>query len=94
MKKIEFAFDGKVQRFQAEVDELILAIATYMIEPGEDIADWASSVFVSDESCIGDFLTYERDVENLRKRLNIPTLQRRDFVCEVAETLYQMRNPN
>jgi hypothetical protein len=94
MKKIVYAPGNKIRLFQAEVDELILAIAAFMIEPGEDVADWANSVFVSDESRVGDFLYSGFDLGLLAERLGLPPLEHKDLVSDVAETLHQMRNPN
>ena len=94
MKKIEFASGDKVRHFQSEVDELILEIAAFMVYPGEDVADWATYVFVSDESRSGDFLSSANELKMLEDRLGLPALQRSDFVREVAEMLHQMRNPN
>ena len=65
-----------------------------MIEPGEDVAEWASFTFVSDESCLGDFLSFEPEVKLLSERLGIPKLQRRDRICDVAEVLHQKKHPN
>jgi len=94
VKKIEFASGEKVRHFQPEVDELIFEIAAFMVEPGEDVADWASYVFVSDESRLGDFLSSADELKMLGDKLGLPALQRSDFVREVAEMLHQMRNPN
>jgi len=94
MKKVTFAPGEKIRRFQAEVDELILAIAPFMIEPGEDVVEWASSVFVTDESHIGDFLYPTGDLKLLAERLGLPPLEWKDSIADVAEILHQTRNPN
>jgi hypothetical protein len=94
MKKVVFAANGKIRAYRTEVDELLLAIAVYMIEPGEDDEDWARDAFVSDESRIGDFLSFDPEVKLLSESLGLPQLSRKDFICDVAETLHQRKNPN
>jgi hypothetical protein len=94
MKKITFAPGEKIRRYQAEVDELILAIAHFMIEPGEDAGEWASSVFVTDESYLGDLLYPTGDLKLLAERLGVPQLRWKDSIADIAETLHQVRNPN
>jgi len=94
MKKIEFASSVAVHQLQTEVDEVILAIAPFMIEPGEDAEEWAGSVFVSDESSIGDFLNSTSELGPLAERLGLPALQMRDLIRDVAETLRQKKKPN
>ena len=93
-KKIKYAPGERVRKFRVEIDELILAIAPFMIEPDEDIHDWANFVFVSDESSIGDFLYLDDQVRSLSEKLGLPLLQSRDLICEVAEILHQKKNVN
>jgi len=94
MKTITFASTSKINQFQTEVDELILTIAPFMIGPDEDVQDWASSVFVSDESRLGDFLSHESDLPALSEKLGLPLLQRRDLIGSVAELLHQKKRPH
>ncbi len=94
MKRITFASTSKIDQFQTEVDELILAIAPFMIEPNEDEQDWADSVFVSDESRLGDFLSQESDLPALSEKLGLPLLERRDLIGTVAELLHQSKRPH
>jgi len=94
MKKIEFASSVTVRQLQTEVDELLLAIAPFMIEPGEDAEEWAGSVFVSDESSIGDFLNSTSALGPLAESLGLPALQKRGLIRDVAETLQQRKKPN
>jgi hypothetical protein len=94
MKKITFATREKVRRYQTEVDELILAVAPFMVEPGEDVVEWASSVFVTDESHLGDFLYPTGDLKLLSERLGLPPLEWKNSIGDVAEILHKMKDPN
>ena len=57
------------------------------MEPGELEEDWLKYVFVSDESCLGDFLSSHSDLIDLRERLGMPELQMRSSICAVAFAL-------
>ncbi len=94
MKTIQFASTSKIEKFQDEVDAIILAIAPFMIEPGEDPQDWAEGVFVSNESCIEDFLSNPSELPALSQSLDMPLLERRNLVWEAAELLHQRKRPH
>ena len=93
MKKVVFAAGRKIRAFRTEVDKLLLMIAVYMVEPGDEVEEWTRNIFVSDESRIGDFLAFD-SVNLLSKTLDLPQLSGKDFICDVAETLHQRKNPN
>ena len=69
------------------MDELLRQIAFLMIEPDESVEDWLDYVFVSDESCLADFLPEDSDLAVLRERLVMPELTMRDSICDVALAL-------
>jgi hypothetical protein len=92
--KIKFAPSTTIDIYLVEVEELLVAIAKYMVEDGEDYAEWARHVFVSDESCIGDFLSQETEVVSLSDDLGLHQLRAIDRVCDVAAILHQRKAPN
>ncbi len=89
-KQIEFAATDKIDRLRPEVDELLVAIAKYMIEPGDSAEEWANSAFVSDESSIFNFLC-EKDVDSMRKDLGLLSLSGGDLIWVVAQTMRNMK---
>jgi len=86
---IEFAPSNRVEEYRPEVDQLLLAIAKYMIEEGESPEEWVEFTFVSNESSIGDFLCSEEDLASLAGDLQLHPLGFRESLVDVAVTIRQ-----
>ena len=88
---IKFAPSDRIEEYRAEIDQLLMAIAKYMIDEGEDPEDWVNCTFASNESSLGDFLCSEEDLTSLGNDLQMQPLSFRDLLVEVAVTMRQRR---
>ncbi len=93
-KKIVYAATIMVEELRTEVDEILRHIAQLLKEPDESEDDWLGCVFVSDESRIADFISTELELQELRVRLAVPELSRRDFICAIALAIRKKRAPH
>ena len=86
-KKIVYAAAVRVEELRPEVNEILRHIAQLLKEPDESEDDWLDCVFVSDESRLADFISNDLELQELRSRLGIPELNRRDLICAMAFAL-------
>ena len=71
---IKFAPFNRAAEYRTEIDQLLLAIAKYLIEDGESPEEWVDFTFVSNESSLGDFLSSEDDLVSLATDLQLRPL--------------------
>ena len=89
--RFEYASTRAIDSYPDECKEIFQAIAKIVLEPDEDAEDWVNSILVTDESNIGDLLTFcltdeqrQEQVNNLRLALGIPHLLSSDRVLYAA----------
>jgi hypothetical protein len=86
--RFESAPREETRRYEKELRALLLLIASFMIDEDDDPQIWADCCFVTDQSSIGDFLSYldeetPKHLQALGEKLGFP-VERTMYLCDVA----------
>lgn len=86
-KEADFASTSRLDLLRPELNTILYEIALIRKEPEDTVEGWLEWCFVSDESCLLEFVSEESELNALRKSLNLPSLSVRDSFVELASQL-------